>query len=479
MADIVSSLFGLDPNEIVALRQKEDQANALRYGQGQRNPGAATTGYGFGAGLSRGLMSGLGIQDPALEKATKLQQILSDAQSELGPDVNDQAKLLSTVQQKLAQDPRFAQEALQVGAMAQKAAQEQALSQAKIGQEQAQTKKYEAEAAAKKQEIDREEAGRQAILSLQEKARAEGRVPTQEELMGTFAPYMSIDKLAALSQGSADKAAYREDMIKQAQIAADAKLTAARESGATRLQIAQMEANTKRELAVLSASLKAATATDKPLTGREARYADTVAIAGNEAIAGINNIINLPKEVTGGFWGSGLPKMQGGTGMFEAPIGALKNSLTPESVQRYNAEITNIGKNYSRILSGGLQASVSDMDSFEKQFRINENDKPLTALTKLAQMRQTFERAAEIKLNSASTPKEQKALWEDWLGQVKESIPLSVNDINKIANTRDKTKTFKQVLDETKKSVTSQEGKEAVSKSGKPIVFKNGKWEYK
>jgi hypothetical protein len=65
-------------------------------------------------------------------------------------------------------------------------------------------------------------------------------------------------------------------------------------------------------------------------------------------------------------------------------------------------------------------------------------------------MRQTFERAAEIKVLSANTPKEQKELWKDWLEQVKVAIPITVNDINQIANEKDKTKTFATVLAETR-----------------------------
>ena len=175
---------------------------------------------------------------------------------------------------------------------------------------------------------------------------------------------------------------------------------------------------------------------------REARYADTVAIAGNEAATSIHNIVSLPITVSGGMF-AGKSK----TTWFNAPIEALKNSVTPEDVQRYNTEIDNVGKYYATMLSGGLQTSKGAADQFSEQFRIKEGDKEYTKLTKLAQMRQTFDRAAEIKINSKATPEEQKALWEDWRAQVQKDIPITVADINKLSNEQKSGKGKKLISD--------------------------------
>jgi hypothetical protein len=172
---------------------------------------------------------------------------------------------------------------------------------------------------------------------------------------------------------------------------------------------------------------KATQATVK--SSREARYADTVAIAGNEAATSIGNIVSLPITVSAGPF-AGKSK----TTLFNAPIEALKNAATPEDVQRYNTEIDNVGKYYSTMLSGGLQTSKGAADQFSEQFRIKEGDKLYTKLTKLAQMRQTFDRAAEIKINSKATPPEQVDLWKEWRAQVAKDIPITVADINKISN---------------------------------------------
>ena len=188
----------------------------------------------------------------------------------------------------------------------------------------------------------------------------------------------------------------------------------------------------------------------KAASGREARYADVVAIAGNEASVAINNLVNMPMTVSSGIMG-GKSK----TSWFNAPIEALKNSVTSEDSQRYNAEIDNVGKYYAKMISGGLPTTKGDADQFSDQFRIKPGDKELTKLTKLAQMRQTFERAAEIKLKSRATPEEQRGMWKDWLAQVKKDIPLTVNDVNKLAN-ESKTGAGKKLISEVLKSSSAK-----------------------
>jgi hypothetical protein len=179
-------------------------------------------------------------------------------------------------------------------------------------------------------------------------------------------------------------------------------------------------------------------------------YSDVTAIAGNEAIQSIVNITSMPKSVTAGVFGTLKP----GGNFFSAPMDALANTVTREDTQRYNSEIGNIGKFYARLLSGGLSVNKADVDAFTDQYKIKEGDKELTKLTKLAQMRQTFERAAEVKLISKNTPPEQIPLWENGIKAIMEAIPLTVAEVNKISNQRSKTKTIGEALKEAKGQVS-------------------------
>jgi len=90
---------------------------------------------------------------------------------------------------------------------------------------------------------------------------------TQEQVLGVITKYGSPDKILAVLQGTADKAAANQARIEAAntanqarldaaKVAADAKIEAAKLAGATALQIAQLRADSARELRQLATSLK-------------------------------------------------------------------------------------------------------------------------------------------------------------------------------------------------------------------------------
>jgi len=172
-------------------------------------------------------------------------------------------------------------------------------------------------------------------------------------------------------------------------------------------------------------------------------FGDIIATNLNEAVGTISNIVNLPHDVTGGIF-----QGRNTSGLLMAPLGVLAQELTDEDVQRYNKEIKNFGKFASRVVSGGRVVPASVQKDFEDQFVINKGDSPLSVLTSLAQMRQTLERAIEVKLKSSSTDPGLKTLYQDGLDVIRNSIPFTVNDVNTFANQRDKKKTFSQMFGE-------------------------------
>lgn len=159
MADIVSSLFGVsvpsaDEAEMLSRKQNYDFGSLI--GQAQINPwgdpraneqfvNQQAAQAALGGAAVRGLAGLFGVQDKNLKRVTDLESILQETQQELGYNANNPALLYPTLQQKLA-NAGFSREAMQVGQVGQKAIQEAGLNQAKILQEQAQTRKYEADA---------------------------------------------------------------------------------------------------------------------------------------------------------------------------------------------------------------------------------------------------------------------------------------------------------------------------------------------
>lgn len=76
MAEIVGSLFGVSPEQLMRQRQATDTANAFRYAQLDPLEQAKMSIYQGGAGLGRGVQGLLG-GDPELEKISKIKQLSS------------------------------------------------------------------------------------------------------------------------------------------------------------------------------------------------------------------------------------------------------------------------------------------------------------------------------------------------------------------------------------------------------------------
>lgn len=179
----------------------------------------------------------------------------------------------------------------------------------------------------------------------------------------------------------------------------------------------------------------AATGTSRDAYG----FGDIVATASNEAAASLQNLVMMPANVsTGIFQGKEL------NSLFGAPVNVLANTLTSESVQRYNTEVNNLGKFIAQVQKGGRVVTNEDIQQTSSAFKIKEGDKGLTALTKLAQARQALERAIDVRLQSPRTPDSLKEVYRQNKITIKNAVPFTVADINKIATQKDKKQTFSQ-----------------------------------
>lgn len=123
MADIVSSLFGLSPMDTQQQIEQEDMRNALAIANLPQGKRAAYTGQLIGTKLARGLLSGFGIQDPRLQKATTLEEALKEVNDSLTDEEKANPYALYT---RLA-DTLAAKGLQQESAMARAKAQESGL----------------------------------------------------------------------------------------------------------------------------------------------------------------------------------------------------------------------------------------------------------------------------------------------------------------------------------------------------------------
>ena len=87
MAGIVPSLFGPTPEELMALRRREE-AQAIQQAGASLGPRGAT-GAALGTLLGRGANALFGLEDPAIKQATDVYATIQRVQNELGTDVKD------------------------------------------------------------------------------------------------------------------------------------------------------------------------------------------------------------------------------------------------------------------------------------------------------------------------------------------------------------------------------------------------------
>ena len=199
MADIISSLFGLTPiQEEIALKQRERQYGLGQlYGQATVNtnaPVAKQQAYigkqaaqsALGGMAVRGLGSLFGVQDKELKRASDLESILNQTQQEVG---GDPTQLYPLLQQRLA-DAGYTREAMQVGQVGQKAIQEAKLKSAQIGQESAQTQKWQSETKLKD-------------LEIQQKILETGSIPAKAQVLQSRIPELSLEQATALASDPA------------------------------------------------------------------------------------------------------------------------------------------------------------------------------------------------------------------------------------------------------------------------------------
>ena len=247
-SEIVGSLFGVTPELYQEQRDQMARQRAMQLAKldplEQASYGAARAGQQFGGAFA----SAMGVEDPQM-RLISLRNRLARQFDVSTPEG------LAQYGQALQQGGDTAG-ALEAIAISRKMTQEMALT----GQRKAAERSSLATAAKTELSIEQENKLRNELSQLPTDA-------TQDQVLGVITKYGSPDKILAVLQGTADKAAANQTRIDAvnsanqakidaAKIVADAKIDAAEKAGATALQIAQLRADSAREIRQLTASLK-------------------------------------------------------------------------------------------------------------------------------------------------------------------------------------------------------------------------------
>jgi hypothetical protein len=257
--DIVGSLFGVSPEMYQEDRNRQGMRDAIAMAQldpMQYANAAIQAGAGRAAGGFAGLM---GVEDPQMRLISQRNALAQQF------DVSTPEGLAQYGQ--ALQQVGDTQGALGAIGISRQMTQEMA----RTGQLQAAQRASLATAQKTELTIEQEKKLRDELSRLPTNA-------TEEQILGVVTKYGSPDKVLAVLQGTADKAAANQARIDAAnaanqarldaanaanqaridaaKVAADARIEAAKLAGATALQIAQLRADSARELRQLATSLK-------------------------------------------------------------------------------------------------------------------------------------------------------------------------------------------------------------------------------
>lgn len=244
---MATSLFGPSPLDYQQAQQAALQQQASSYAQLNPLQRAAQGMYQAGSNLGGGIAGLMGIQDPMVEKASKIESILQGSDQTSAQGFMDLYKKFS--------DANMPQQAQMAAAKAKEFKQ----SEATLAQTQAKTAQEAAAARAAQYKIDQEKAMTAELAALPPEH-------TNADILKIATKYGSLKDVLQITQQATDKQAAREQALTLAREASQARIDAAKAAGASKLEIAQLQADSRMQAAQLVAALKGSAKENKPLS---------------------------------------------------------------------------------------------------------------------------------------------------------------------------------------------------------------------
>ena len=244
---MATSLFGPSPLDYQQAQQAALQQQASSYAQLNPLQRAAQGMYQAGSNIGGGIAGLMGIQDPMVEKASKIESILQGSDQTSAQGFMDLYKKFS--------DANLPQQAQLAAAKAQEFKQ----SEATLSQTQAKTAQEAAAARAAAYKVSQDEELRTKLAALPADA-------SQEDMMKVVMQYGSPDKVLQVVQMSADKQAARDQAAQLQKERLAAKLEADLREAKNEKEREALRAQNRRELAQFTSALKAGTQAAKPLS---------------------------------------------------------------------------------------------------------------------------------------------------------------------------------------------------------------------
>jgi hypothetical protein len=428
MADnIVGNLFGIDMQSMQDALDAKAQAENLAIAkldpyQAQRYYAGET-----GRAIGKGVNSLFGLEDPMIIKQRKENEVLQQVQSSLSPeDLQDPVKLSQAVFQAAQQAglPDLANHAYN-------GLQQGRLQNAKVGQEVAQTQKAQMDIALKQQDYLQQVKAQEAISQLWKAKEALGETPTNEEIIGVAAQYMPAEKLATLMQTSADKAAYRQSMLDQAQIAAEARVQAAKDRNASAKELEQIRLDNRKELVVLAASLKPKDSGSKSSV-YERGYANNFVTSSAELVPATGNLNILTNGGTSPITAGVFTNLKG-TGLLSATGAAFGTSVTSAEAGQYESIMLPVIANIATMQNAGRRTTQAQVENLKNALIAKPGQPYIVQVQKMGELRQIVEAASDAAKTNPAMSEDQLAAIQGNVERVKQAIPFTGADVAKFS----------------------------------------------
>ena len=300
MADIVGSLFGVTPELYQEQRDQMARQRAMQLAQldplQQASYGAARAGQQLGGAFA----SAMGVEDPQMRLISQRNALARQFDVSTPEGLAQYGQALQQ-----AGDTQGALGAISIG---RQMTQDMALTR----QRQAAERSSLATAAKTELSIEQERKLRDELSRLPANA-------TEEQILGVVTKYGSPDKVLAVLQGTADKAAQRETALTLGREKIAAKVEEDLRRAKNDQEREQIRIEGRKDLALLVASLKGPSAAVIKAQER----ADKIA----EGQAGLEDTINVAKTLV-----KDLADMGGMTSTSKGPLSNLITSLQTGTV---------------------------------------------------------------------------------------------------------------------------------------------------
>lgn len=477
--NIVGSLFGPTPEQ---LQRERMQQQALLSQNANRVSPSFGIGYNVGTLLGQGLGALFGVKDPELQRATDVQAILAEA-SKIGSNQSERL----TAAAKLFEEKGYGD----LATMAAMQGQEFAMTEAKNARDiemaavtkqekEANLLKTNAEIAQQNQDLENEKKAQSALLSLQDIAKSENRQPTAEEIINTVSPYIDSTKLAGLMQTSSDKEAYRDAMLKQAEMAHQDRLMAIQD----RNERDQLNRDHKEEMLRLKAELSPSTSSKSSVFERG--YANNFVTSTKELVPATSNL-NILTQGGSSPITAGVFTNLGDKGVLSATGKLIGTSITPSGAGQYESIMLPVIQNIGTMQNAGRRTTISQLENLKNALIAKPGQPYIVQIQKMGELRQIAEAAAEAALVNPAMSEDQKGAVVSSIEKVKQAIPFTGADAAKFSVYAKKNPNV-QFLDWLKvngEDIKNQRetprnfvvGKTYTTKSGKKAVYQeDGTW---